>query len=383
MLYLDDDRLTLEDIRNYPKDGADFFRHELRDELYEIEHNPPTGDVFEFVYGKHLVHRTPGLTKGRVKTIIKEKKRGINFPLSYTVQTGLGSQKCTYCETAVKNPGGGHTFKPRKKDFTGRLALHHKRDAEFILFIMKILPDFKNGNIILNNPRKDADMTAKDRARRSSVEFYLYNDRSPLLKEEGKLQTIALAWGVHFDESFTINQIVNALSDEIMAAEKAKNKAKNIDAFQDAIEEELPFMDELVIVQKAVNAKLIRYSTNESQWQLTIGERPKDLLIVPAGKKDQKNQMMAKYLNEHDNTFALLKTALGVDDEKDKGKPKAPDVGAGDDSGSNDGDLMAQYTKDTDFNALSWQDLRKIGHYLKAEPLNKEAILKKIAEYYQ
>lgn len=371
MLYIDDKKLTISEIRDYQ--GRDKFYLALQQTLLDIYDNPPPGGKLRFSYGARYITQTNG-QRGRQKTTIREKKRGIRLPLTYTVSTSEGSQAFTYCKTAIKKSDGTLTFSPRKMEFNGSMSLDYNSDADLILFMIHAVPDFKSGGIIMENPAKKAkEFTAEQKAA-GALAFYLYNDDSLLADDEKRITDIARAWGITVDNDTPLDIVKKSLYEAVQLAEKQKNKARDIKAFVSAVKEELPHMEQLVTIQKAIDAKYLMYNIENSQYVLKVNDRERKLVVIPPGKKTEKETILAEWLLQHPDVLDVIESLIAGQ--------KVDGIDKGSETDEVDYSPLESKTYD-EIEGMKWQELKMLARQMRLpHTLKKDEILDVVKKFY-
>jgi hypothetical protein len=353
MLFIDNERIKLEDIRTYK--GKDSVINHLKENLEELETRFfDRAGFIRFRWKKSLV-------KVNTRSGLKEGPKFISIRMAESVRTDGGDVMVTYAETS-KMVGMEVKYKPSYLGFRKTLILG-KNKKELALYLYAVSGIIKAASkVVIDDPEKENEVLAKKRAENSALEYYIYNEDSPLSQDEDRLRSMALSWAVADSDTIALPTLKNKLYEAVSGAKEIEYQQK---AFIEAVKEESPFYDILALINKVESMKILKYS--DFEWNLTspTGERRMMLKVPPQNSGRAKFQLAYELLG-NSNKYQSLKAAYDPDYVFKKGE-----------------ELKIRVSED-ELERMKWIDILKLGKSLRI-PVQKrdpmvEAIRKKLKE---
>ncbi len=380
MLYIDDNLVRLDAIREYQ--GDDSLMTRLKQNLAKIDHWPV--NYYSFKY-------RPGMTEKDKKSGITETKRGNSFPLTVTMSSDEGSRKVVYC-TNVKRKDGMNIYEPRMTTFK-KSWIKSKQDKEFVLWFITCAPEYKSGLIVLENLEAEATEVAQQRSVAAGPHFFLYSEFSPIAGDIQKLRKLAMAWGVTGVENMSLDRVKNRLYDAVMLAEKQKRFQYGLKSFNQAVQEENPFLDLLAIVTQAEDKKVLTYDARTHMYLLSDGGKGTVLARLVPSEANKKKETLATILSADKDKLNLLKKAIEARENPDKetemlgpvdlkGKVVEDEVVNDNKKGGQKKKGSVEFNSETDFKNLKWSLAIKAAKQAGLSMKKKEDLIPELEKFY-
>lgn len=314
MLYINDEKVTIQEILK-GRGGDDQIKATLCEKFdFFTDKFFSKGKVVQLKWRKDLMKKNP-------KSGLKEGKKGIFIPFYESVQTDRGSFSVRYAEYQEDVVGGGKKYKPRGLWFNGKKTFG-AQDVELLLFLYAISSTVVKGNkIVLVDAAKDADETAAKRKEMSALDFYIYNEDSPLSGDSVKMTNLCLAWGVSDADKLTFNQMRNKLYSKVKLSEQSPTLKHDFGykAFVEAIKKETPFMAVSALVQKAIDKDTLVWHNESMEWRLQDPFNKKlfkTLMSVPVAEASRKEATLVNYLLTVPEKYESLKKSVGIEERE-------------------------------------------------------------------
>lgn len=335
MLFLDNERIDLKEITK--KGGYKGTDHVMQQLAQAYAQAQEIGFPLKFKYDK-------------LRVGAKDGKTAIRIPFNAEIETPSGTAMLVYAQSSTPDKSGiGNVYRPLGENMRKTITLQSK-DIDKILFLMIGEPRMKHGQMYIEDLEKKARLKAEKRTAGSTLNFYLYNQKSPLFDDEEKLVSIALALGIADPMEMGVDSIKNAIFDKIEAAQKINDGTFNYKWFDTAIDEFTPAMTALKDIQKATDKKIIRFNQKTYKWVM-MDEHGKDTRIlcpVEPHKTSMRREILAALCVRTPEIYDLIK--LGVEDA-------VKEEYAGDDIAI-ERESTGDEVKRIDFASLGWQELR-------------------------
>jgi len=209
--------------------------------------------------------------------------------------------------------------RPKKKDgeyilnqgdwFTQKVYNIPKKDVDKAFFLLEIYERInKKGMFILDDPKLRARELAASRKKLAGLDFYIYDEKSPLLTAN-KLETVAKSLGVVDVEKMDREEVQNELYDLIKYGDTV-----SYDEFVDSLD--LRYLTTVKAqIQEAIDKKVIDFDEKLRVWIWLDDDFNKDGNICPANTSDKKKRVesLLNYLMAHPETKNRLDISLGGD----------------------------------------------------------------------
>ncbi len=353
MLFIDNERIKLEDIKSYK--GKDNVMNHLKEKLEELE------TKFFSKQGFIRFRWKPSLIRLNVKSGLKEGPKFISIKMAESLRGEEGDVMVVYAESS-KMVKQEIRYKPVILKFRKALVLGKTR-KELALYLYAVSGIIKSGvKVIFEDFDKDNEVIATKRAENSALEYYIYNEDSPLAQDEERLRSMALSWAVTDSEAISLPTLKNKLYEAVSGAKEVELQQK---AFIEAVKDESPFYDILALINKVEALKILKYE--DFEWSLVsqLGERRMMLKVPPQNSGRAKFQLAYELLG-NSNKYDSLKAAYDPTYVFKEGE-----------------DRKITVTED-DLEKMKWVDLITLGKSFgisiqKREPFT-EAIRKKLKE---
>ena len=314
MIFINDKQVSLSEIRAHR--ANDKVMNMLRRNLDYIEKRmrAPNEDYTQSI---SLIW-TSGKRKFNNSSGFKEGKKMVGILLNHTINTPQGTKNVRWCESAQVGQGGVMKYSPPRNKFKKVQIFTYDRVEELlwlITFSPKIRLEMDDGEIFnpnapitVENIGLDQRRISVDRKRKGTLNAYINSDLSPLSEE--MLRTLAAAWGVTkaTDTSVAIEQIRNQFEDKVMMAENKRDPRYNIDAFMEAVKENNQFIQTQVMINRALDHKLIEWDVRGLRW-IYIDDANHDITEicrVPVSERSRKRDYLADYLIRNRKEFIRL-----------------------------------------------------------------------------
>ena len=337
MLFVNDERIDLREItRKGGYKGDDFVLQQLAKAYTEVQE-----------IGFPIKIKCDKLRKST-----KDGKTAIRIPYNAGIDTPSGTAMLVYATSSHPDKGGfGNIYRPLGENMRKTLTLD-KKDIDKILFLMVGEPRIKYGTLYIEDLEKKARLKAEKRTAGSTLNFYLYNEKSPLFADEERLIGIALALGIADPDKMGVNELKNTIYERVELAEKINDGTFGYKWFDTAVDEFTPVMTALKDIQTATDKKIIRFNQKTYKWML-LDENAKDTRIlcpVEPHKTSMRREILAATCVKNPEIYDIIK--MGVD-------AVARDEFAGDDI-EIERESTGDEVKRIDFASLEWHELRAL-----------------------
>ena len=319
-LFINDKQVTIDEIRAFNLNGPEdkvmsMFKQNLSYLIRRFEKS-------EGSTGFITLKWSPGVRKYNKTSKRTEGKKAVWDTFMSTMNTPQGTKIIRYCEQAIPLPGGGYKYLPRGNWFKSA-EIYGENDVEYLLFKITfantLRMEMEEGEIIHPNaPITVEDINleqrriATDRTESSELHAYIYSALSPLKDSPDTIRSLAAAWGVNKADVKPLHQVKNSLYDKVLTAEKSNNPRYNIKAFIGAVQEDNEFFEKLVLIQKALDFKVLYFDGHGKRWCYIDHETHDidEIVIIPGTMMRQKNEFLADHFMTHRKDFRQLEKTV-------------------------------------------------------------------------
>lgn len=365
MLFLDNKRITVQEIRDYEGDNEIILMlqksyNELEEKFFSK--NQP---VRYKLGDKYVITHEKGM---------KEHKGAIFIPYKEEVKTKMGTHVVIYCENHfIKN--GNPEYKPRG-DFFDKQKVFNRNNIELALFYNIISSVINKGNkIILDDIEQKETEVANKRKKASVIEFYLYNEDSVLYNNSEKLIEIAYIFGISNPSKLSIDRLKNTIYKKIKEGEGAGDIK-----LVEIMKQTTPFYQSLIDIQKGLDKQVLKYEKNK-WWFVAANKRKSEICSVNIIDDHKfKEILSAKLLMSPDLYESLRDMIEGIkENKKEAVKKKKETIMKSAKIEQKKIDERMKY-KNTDFKSLKIYELTKICKVakIKAFQVKKDLLIKKL-----
>lgn len=303
MIYINNEVFPLDEIVAY--EGDDDIIVKIGNKYRELQndHGFMSGDE-----PKIIKHRK-GTFKIVSNTGFKEGKKGIYVPFSAVVKSKMGTKMITVCESAIPSDAG-YVYEPRGDWFKKKWVLGPDK-IELLLFMILFCPEIQSGKIVIEDLAGDAFLIAKERGKKTNLEFYLYNDMSHIYNNRKRLEIIAQVFGISSVGNIRdINVLKNAI---FRAVEKAEldNSGMGYKQFKELVSGTVKVNYKMrALVQDAVDKGIIYFDSKEDYaWKMSSalsGTNPKILTRVAPSESDDAVDILVAHLQGKSADYELI-----------------------------------------------------------------------------
>ena len=307
--YLDLNTIKLADGSFYS--GSDEVRMKISQAWQEIEKR-------FFRTGEPVVFKTPGIMSGNGKGT-----RGYSYPRGVSINTRKGKIKVVWCED-VTETNGKKVYSPVCKRITvnEKYMTLTEDKIEEILFMFLFNPNVLSahnpiGRTYLEDKEAEAQKYEETETNAAVISYWLFREESPFYKDEDKLSTLCLAWGIHPDgKSLTYRK--QLLSEAVKAAERRNEIEYNLKAFNNACEklkdgQDTRGIEVLALIQRCISARTIRLDAEGFRWTMlgTDGKTVvKTICKVPPQQLSMAKTILRNYLISNPDEYSMLSSTV-------------------------------------------------------------------------
>ena len=297
-LFINNKQISIQELLEY--DGTDSTKIMLKKGIKELrERFFNRGNPFILKYRKGMV---------KINNLgMKESKKGIRIPFLETINTPTGSNTIIYAENSSMQPGGNIIYEPRGRWYRSRIVLPEEKIEE-ALFLYKVSSVTSKGfTYEVYDEEVIAEEIVKTRSKNASLEFYLYNEDSPIDGDRAKLERMCHVWGVRFKEKDSDAILKNKLHDAVLTN---KLPELNIDAFVKMVKEETPMTKALEVVNRALDKGNVVYSDFTYKIKGTKTAQSRKLFVVPPQEESRGKILFAENLLLNPEKYDLVKSTF-------------------------------------------------------------------------
>jgi hypothetical protein len=201
--------------------------------------------------------------------------------------------------------------------------LNPKTDTELIFFLINISNIEKNGYLV-EDKVKESEEKSKPLGQLAALDYFLYNETSPLYNDVVKLRTIGASWGVANSERLALPLLRDGIKANVMNSQANINTTnRGISEFiLDVTGNSKDEMTELrALHQRAQDKNIYGFNHRENAWCF-INSSDKEfadwIVSVPATQLDDKDTFILEHLKATPKTFALVTKAVKGYDKNPK-----------------------------------------------------------------
>ena len=333
MIIVDEERLKLADLKTYK--GDDDLMLAFKAKLKEVEDHFARYNSFKIKWADKYMNYTDST-----------KKKGEPRPCAIILfrsemSIGGSSRVVIYYKSDIKDSNGVPNYAPHYELFEGGSMIFTRNDTEKLVWYLVCEPHIRQGMIIPENIEKEAEVLAKTRGQNSDLLFYIYSDASPL--DYARLSAIAYQWNINVEKFATPELLRNQLYNMILS-EEGRRPGQAIAEFKKQTVGLTDEMKAISLVSQGVYKKIIEFNHAESAW-FWKGDTTEPVLRIPVNERADEMQIrkrLGSFLIASKKLY-LLQEALGIAEDEDL----------------NETSIDIKLDKFTDFEKLSWVELKR------------------------
>lgn len=172
-------------------------------------------------------------------TGVKDHDKVISIPNKTLYECEGVTREWTYTPSHPVNVKGIQTFPESRINIKGAMLLNRNSHIDvdkaiYLMFISEHGVSYSN-KIYYEDRKKEAQKYVQSKASMSAVNYYLYDEDSPLTEQD--IRTIAMSLGISKadDEKFSLDEVKMQLETAIVNGEKTGDKSINYQAFKEHV----------------------------------------------------------------------------------------------------------------------------------------------------
>lgn len=292
MIFINEERVTLSEIRNYQ--GDDEVMQKLRKSYEHLQKN---------YYGRGILPRfkwAKGVQKINALQGRKEGKKAIYIPYREVVNSPSGSVEIIYCLSAPAKDGI-RSYLPKATWFRKATTFSPDRIEEALFWYGVSSVIRTNNKIVLENLEGEAQSRADEKKKVAVLDYLVYDPDSQLAGDEKTIKELALAWGVSGADKLDGYRLKEALYNAVIAGEA---RGQGVDKFKEAVKGKGNYKL-LALIQQKMDDGYLHYKDFEWKWGVDLAYL-KRLCIVPPNEDNASKGYLINYLNTHPDDYEMV-----------------------------------------------------------------------------